>query len=239
MPHKHSVKIYVEDGHYHVYNRGVEKRNIFSDDQDYRVFLHLLKHYLSPKGKPEQHPLDSLTNVTLIRPRPLPKLDKEVKLLAYCLMPNHFHLLIKQKTKSGMPKLLRGLSTTYAMYFNKRHDRVGYLFQGNYKAVLIKKDPYLLHLSRYIHLNPKKMTGHRPGEPPARRGPTPVTKYKYSSYPYYLGKKKASWVKPKFILSYFDTSRGEPHLNKYLSYQEFVEINEEDPKEALGHFSID
>jgi len=113
------------------------------------------------------------------------------------------------------------------MYFNRRYKRVGYLFQGNYKAALILEDAHLLHLSRYIHLNPTKLTG-----------PSPVS-YPYSSYSYYLGKKKAPWVKPHFILTYFDNSRNHPNLNKYLSYQEFVEGNKSDPKEAIHALSID
>ena len=227
MPHKHTVKVYVENGYYHVYNRGVEKRDIFVDDQDYTVYLHLLKHYLSPTSKKEKHPLENFPKVTLIRPRPLTKLSKEIELLAYCLMPNHFHLLLKQITANGMTKLLRNISTTYATYFNRRHKRVGYLFQGNYKATLIQEDPHLLHVSRYIHLNPSELTRSDP------------VSYPYSSYPYYLGRKKASWVKPDFILSYFDTSRNQPELNKFLSYQEFVEQNEEDPREPINLLTID
>lgn len=227
MPHKHIVKAYVENGHYHVYNRGVEKRNIFSDKQDYTVFLHLLKYYLSPKRKDEIHPLTEHPNVTLVRPRPLANLHQEVDLLVYCLMPNHFHLLIKQTTKDGMPKLIRRLITTYVMYFNRRHKRVGPLFQSNYKAALIDKDPYLLHVSRYIHLNPAELTK------------SDLVNYPYSSYIYYLGYKQAPWIKPNFLLSYFDSSRNQPDLNLYLSYQEFVEINKEDPKETVSHFAID
>ncbi|OGY21086.1 MAG: hypothetical protein A3A65_03260 [Candidatus Chisholmbacteria bacterium RIFCSPLOWO2_01_FULL_49_14] len=227
MPHKHRVKVYVENGYYHAYNRGVEKRKIFKDDQDYKVFLYLLKYYLSPKQKDLKHPLAEIPEVSIIRPRPLTNMGKEIELCAYCLMPNHFHLLMKQKTKLGMPKFLQKLSTTYAMYFNRRYKRVGYLFQGNYKAALILEDAHLLHLSRYIHLNPTKLTG-----------PSPVS-YPYSSYSYYLGKKKAPWVKPHFILTYFDNSRNHPNLNKYLSYQEFVEGNKSDPKEAIHALSID
>lgn len=227
MPHKHRVKIYIENGHYHVYNRGVEKRDIFLDDQDYRVFLHLLKHYLSKRNRNNKHPLEDMPNITLIRPRPLINLRKKVELQAYCLMPNHFHLLIKQLTIDGMPQLLRKISTTYAMYFNGRYKRTGYLFQGNYKAALIEQDPHLLHLSRYIHLNPSKLTGSVP------------VSYPYSSYPYYLGKKRASWVKPNFILSYFDNSRNLPEYNKFLSYKEFVEINSKNPRKLIKHLTID
>ena len=223
MPHKHIVKTYVADGHYHVYNRGVEKRVIFLDDQDYRVFLHLLKYYLSPLKQDAKHPLSEIPNHTIVRPRPLSNLNEEVDLLAYCLMPNHFHFLIKQTTEEGMSKLLRRLATIYSMYFNKRHDRVGHLFQGIYKAALITEDPYLLHLSRYIHLNPVELTGLN------------LATYPYSSYPYYLGIKRAEWIKPDFILDIFKS----PNYSPFLSYEEFVVASAEDPREAVEKFSID
>lgn len=227
MPHKHIVKTYVAEGHYHVYNRGVEKRVIFLDDQDYRVFLHLLKHYLSPFKQDAGHPLSEIPDHTIVRPRPLSSLSEEVDLLAYCLMPNHFHLLIKQLTPDGMPKLLQRVSTTYSMYFNKRHDRVGHLFQGAYKAALITEDEYLLHLSRYIHLNPAELTG------------LDLVSYPYSSYPYYLDAKKAEWVKPEFILDSLKSYQGHPESKKFSSYREFVEVFQEDPQKTIGALGID
>lgn len=228
MPAKNSRKIYVNNGYYHTYNRGVEKRNIFLDDQDYTVFLHLLKYYLSPPPKNEnEHPLKDLPDIKMVRPRPLKNLNYEIELMAFCLMPNHYHLLIKQNSVDGMPKLIRRLTTTYSMYFNKRYDRVGYLFQGRYRAVMITKDSYLLHLSRYIHLNPAGLTG-----------PHPVS-YPYSSYPYYLGEKKSDWVKPDFILKYFNSQKLLPNLLSYPSYQKFVEGCPDDPGDILGNLILD
>lgn len=180
MPAKNSVKQFIEHGHYHIYNRGVEKRDIFLDKQDYLVFLHFLKKYLDPNlGSDPFWKYKSLTN--------------EVELLTFCLMPNHFHLLAKQITKNGITKLLRAICTNYVMYFNKKYERVGGLFQGKYKAVLVLDDIYLLHLSRYIHLNPPE-------------GSDPVN-YPYSSYQYYLGYKNSSWIKPEEILSFFKTAQ--------------------------------
>lgn len=226
MPAKNCLKTYVENGHYHVYNRGVEKRNIFLDDQDYRVFLHFLKFYLSPPKANFTHPLQETTDFKLTRIRDFSSLNNQVNLLAYCLMPNHFHLLLIQKTLTGMTKLLRSLSTNYAMYFNRKYQRVGHLFQGIYKAVLILKEPYLLHLSRYIHLNPSELTGMNP------------VKWPYSSYPYYLGKKKALWIDPEPILSFFKSARRTT-FKDILSYQSFIEDYQEDPKEMLGNLIIE
>ncbi len=225
MPSRNRVKQYVENSYYHVYNRGVEKRDIFIDDQDYRVFLHLLKFYLSPLNS-DKHPLTDLTGFVPVRVRPLANLYQEVELHCFCLMPNHFHLLIKQFSLSGMPNLLRRLLTTYSMYFNRRYDRVGHLFQGPYKAAIILDEPYLLHLSRYIHLNPKELTGSH------------LVSYLYSSYPYYLGDRKAQWLNTDFVLSFFKRSQ-DPILKGLNSYKEFVEDPSSDPKETLGNLVLE
>ncbi|MDZ7587215.1 MAG: transposase [Patescibacteria group bacterium] len=216
MPHKNTVKHFVENGVYHAYNRGVEKRKIFLDDQDYRVFLHLLKYYLSPIDAKTKHPIIETGNQPLLRPRPLKNLENEIELIAYCLMPNHFHLLLKQISIDGMTKLLRRIATTYALYFNRRYQRVGYLFQGHYKAVLIDNDPALLHISRYIHLNPQELTR------------MDLVSYPYSSYPYFLGLKTAGWIKPKLVLSLFNTS-----------YKEFVEKFADSPEKIIKEIVID
>lgn len=226
MPSRNTIKQYVEGGYYHVYNRGVEKRDIFLDDQDYRVFLNFLKTYLSPQEQ-FPHPLTNVTGLHLVRPRILKNFFSSVELLAYCLMPNHFHLLLKQNSKEGMPKLLQALGTSYSMYFNKKYQRVGALFQGTYKAVLIDHDSYLLHLSRYLHLNPLELTGLHP-----------VKQYPYSSYVYYLGEKNANWINPQPILNFFKTQQR-LSLRDFFSYQSFIEDYQEDTKEVIGRLAIE
>ena len=147
-------------------------------------------------------------------------------------MPNHFHLLLNQVSKESMRHFMQSLCTSYSMYFNKKYKRIGSLFQDIYKAALIVEDPYLLHLSRYIHLNPIELL----------TGPSPVSveKYPYSSYAYYLGKKQVMWINPKPILSFFKTQRRiNSTLQDFFSYQSFVEDYVEDPKEILGTLSID
>ena len=225
MPSKHTVKQYVEDGFYHIYNRGVEKRELFLDDQDYRVFLHLLKVYLSPV-EINKHPLTDLTGFKPVRFRPLSNLNKEVDLLCFCLMPNHFHLLIKQSSLDGMSKLLRRVSTTYALYFNQRYSRVGHLFQGIYKAAIVLDEPYLLHLSRYIHLNPLELTRINP------------VNYPYSSYSYYSGQKTCDWLNTEFILSFFKRV-NDPTVKGLRSYGEFVGGYLEDPRGIIGDLTLE
>jgi putative transposase len=142
-------------------------------------------------------------------------------------MPNHFHLLLKQISINGMTKLLRRILTTYSMYFNKRYKRVGHLFQGPYKAALVKDDSYLLHVSRYIHLNPLELKG------------IILFNYPYSSYKYFIGRAHAGWVKPNIILSYFDQSKLLPFLKHYPSYEEFVEGSSNNSKEIIGNLALE
>lgn len=209
MPSKNSLKIYVENGFYHVYNRGVEKRTVFEDDQDYKVFLRYLKEVLSPLDEQIPNTKVVMQGLSLqsVR-RPVKSYYGKIDMLAYCLMTNHFHFLIKQYEKSSLEGLMRSLMTRYSMYFNKKYKRVGTLFQGRYKAVSVKDDAYLLHLSRYIHLNPSENSSNLVNT--------------FSSYADYLGMSKTSWVKPTEIMSFFNnmTMVG---INKYNSYQKFVE----------------
>jgi len=198
MPSKNIVKHYVKGGYYHIYNRGVEKRIIFHDREDYTKFIFLVKLYLSPPDELSQE-------FPLLRPHIVQhNLYGNLQLLAFCLMPNHFHLLIHQKEIDAVTKFMRVLITSYSMYFNKRFERVGPLFQGVFKAVDVESDEYLLHLSRYIHLNPLD------------RGAS-LSDFQWSSYLYYLGEKEAKWLNTKIISDYFSSK------NDKLTYRSFVE----------------
>lgn len=214
MPSKNIVKTYVEGGHYHIYNRGVEKREIFLDEYDCKVFLYYLKMYLSPVEKL----LDELEPGARAQ-RFIPQnLSKEVDLLSFALMPNHIHLQIKQNTKYGIIKFMRRLITSYVMYFNKKYKRIGPLFQNAYKAVFIESDFQLLHLSRYIHLNSFDVRSK-------------INFSDFSSYPYYLSNKEASWLKPQEILNYFKEAKNLGSIN---SYKSFVENYKDDLEKIEG-----
>lgn len=226
MPSRNVYKIFVKDGFYHVYNRGVEKRKIFLDKQDYQVFLNNLKIYLSHPPDPKDLKSNFTLKGTTFKgiPRQPKNYYKKIELLAYCLMPNHFHLLIKQNDKNSMKDFMQSLIIKYSMYFNKKYKRVGQLFQGRYKAVLVDKDNYLLHLSRYIHLNPLKITSNLLGA--------------HSSYGDYLGNNKSEWVNTGILLKYFDNLTI-PEIRKYNSYRKFVEEYSVDSKNILGNLTIE
>ena len=217
MPAKNSIKIYSENGYYHIYNRGVEKRIIFQDDQDYAVFLSYLKTYLLPKNEEKLRNNLADPNITykeredILKQLRLKNFSETISLLAYCLMPNHFHFLIQQTSADAMDSFMKALCTRYAMYFNARYKRVGPLYQGVYKAVLVNSDEQLLYLTSYIHRNP---LGNLATKGENLRA---ILTKQPSSYPEYLGKQHTEWIHPEEILSFFS--------KKYstLSYPAFVE----------------
>lgn len=216
MPAKNRIKKYKEGGYYHIYNRGVDRREIFRDEQDYKTFLFTLKRYLEPylgevrEGFKKDRP-------SILTHKQRMSLDGEVDLLAYCLMPNHFHLLVKQRSKNGITKLVRRVCTNYSMYFNRKHGRKGVLFEGIYKAVMVTGEKQLINLSCYIHLNPVNVVKKRYGLIETVVG-SKAEEYLYSSYRKYLGLEQAAWVKPEGILGMIHGT----------SYREFVQSSGED-----------
>ena len=193
MPARNRVKEYVDDSYYHVYNRGVNRQKIFKTPGDYAVFLNLFKRYLSAKPTKDD------------KGRDYPWLHEEVKLLAFCLMPNHFHLLLYQTDPQAMTRLLSGVATSYTMYFNREYKRLGPLFQDVFKASLITNDAYLEHISRYIHLNPEN-----------------YLTWEFSSMSYYLKQKQATWIDPKPILELFEGTSYSKFLADYTDHRKML-----------------
>ena len=223
MPSKHRYKKYVEGGYYHVYNRGVAKQEIFLNSQDFKVFLKYIKDALTePKIEKVVFSLRGRTFKAM--PRPVKHFQEEIVLIAYCLMPNHFHFLLRQNKKDSMVGFMRSLVTRYVNYFNKKYDRVGPLLQGRYKGILITQDNYLLHLTRYIHLNPSEFTKD-------------LIKT-YSSYADYLGLRRTIWLKPASILKFFD-NKTIPEIIKINTYKDFVENYRKDSKQVLGEMALE
>ena len=174
MPSRNVLKQDAPHSYYHVYARGLNRQKIFREPADFEKFLHLFERYLSPS---ESYNVNGLS---------FPNYFNKVELLCFCLMPNHFHLLIYQHQLSEMTHFMRSLLTSYSMYFNKKYKRSGPLFESRYKASLISDDAYLEHVTRYIHLNPRDWRY-----------------YDYSSLPYYLQRISDDWIRPGRITSRF------------------------------------
>ncbi len=178
--------IFSIDEFYHIYNRGVDKRVIFLDDNDRVRFLRLL--YMCNGTKPviyrdvQNFPLDKIEVG-----------DKLVAIGAYCLMPNHFHILVKEITDGGLVKFMGKLLTSYSMYFNKRYERTGALFGNKFKSAHLDRDEYLKYIYSYIHLNPVKLIDpmwKERGILDLPRTEDFLKQYTFSSYRDYLGEKR-------------------------------------------------
>jgi putative transposase len=220
------IPIYTE-GVFHVFNRGVDKRNIFGDDRDHRRLFETISYYRFEQpirlaqsialssNKPSAPTLNELSSLEHGR-----KKRKLVEVISYCLMPNHFHLILKQLVDGGITEFMHRLGTSYTNFFNTKYQRSGSLFQGTFKAVLVETEEQLVHLSRYIHLNPLK-SSH------SNLTPKLLSSYHWSSFPEYLGKIKCGICDKDVIFSLFKNSKD---------YESFVlaKINEDETEKIKG-----
>lgn len=140
---------------YHVYNRGVEKRIIFQNSSDYKRFLILLYIANSDKQIHISNEIWYKGNIEDIFEKD--RGEQLVAIGAFCLMPNHFHLLITPLVDGGISKFMQKLQTGYSMYFNKKYDRIGGLFQGVFKSQYIDNDRFMKYIYAYLHLNHAKL----------------------------------------------------------------------------------
>ncbi len=198
---------FVNGQFYHIYNRGVEKRDIFEKKWDYSRLIKTIRYYqlLGPKPKLSRFLMGSIFK---------PDTNKKVvDIICYCLMPNHFHFLIKQLKAGGITEFISKISNSYTKYFNTKYNRIGPLLQGEFKAVLIKSDEQLIHISRYIHLNPI-----------ASFLVKDLNLYSWSSYKEYIEDTNGICNK-KDILSFFKSPKGyEKFVLDQVDYAQQLEI---------------
>ncbi len=213
MAAKNSLKVYSPNSYYHIYNRGVEKRPIFKNEQDYAVFMSYLKNYLTPKNEDELRKklcnpnLNYKEREKILKELRLNNFYEEITLIAYCLMKNHFHFLIKQKSANSIDKFMNSLGIRYTMYFNRKYKRAGPLFQDRFKANHIQGDEHLLNISFYVNLNKvleklqhfdKSLVVSKNDVEKLLEG---AERDPWSSYPVYLGLRDDHITQDKFILS--------------------------------------
>lgn len=204
MPSKNRIKQYLPESIYHVYNRGVEKRSIFNEPQDYKYFMGLFERYLEGTDNHNTQGLE------------YKNYSDRLEVVAFCLMANHYHIVLYQRDKKAMEEFMRSLMTAYSMYFNKKYSRVGSLFQDRYKAINIDTDPYAQWITAYVHRNPQNSWEKHP----------------YSSFHDYCGTPQHTWVKPARILDFFDSP---------IEYKDFVrkvDINKDGPYD-VGYFTAE
>lgn len=179
----------MSESYYHVYVRGNNKQKLFIECYDYKYFLKLFDRYFS------KDQVISKTGVVY------PNFLNEIEIIAYCLMSNHFHLMIYQNDVPYLEKFMRSIMTSYSKYYNLKYKRTGSVFESRYKASRIDQESYLQHITRYIHLNPRGWA-----------------RYRYSSLKYYRDGKEPDWLHSNRILEQFSSRQN---------YMDFVSDYEE------------
>ena len=203
---------------YHLYNRGSNKMPIFLDDSYKKRFIKLL--FVCNSKKP--------VVFKTIQGLPLDEIDRGETLVdigSYCLMPNHFHLLIREKMENGISLFMEKLSTAYSMYFNKKNERTGGLFEGTFKAIYANDDDYLKYLFTYIHLNPIKIIDpnwKEEGIKDKNKAKEFLREYVFSSYMDYLGadRPESGIINKQAFPDYFSTQQDFNYtINDWLSFK--------------------
>ncbi len=211
--------IFANQHFYHIYNRGVDKRDIFMDEADCWRFVKSLCLFndstREAEGSIAREECDLLASS-----------EPFVRIHAFCLMPNHFHLLVEQVIDGGISMFMHRLCGGFTKYFNKRYERVGALFSGTFKGKQVDDDHYLQHLTRYIHLNPINLLGIPVGDNPINR----LQDYRWSSYADYFGRKSYPFVETSFILNFF-RDRNE--------FVEFTKSWKQSVNDQIGHLYFD
>ena len=214
---------------YHVLNRGVDKRKIFMNDKDYFRFIHDLFEFNDE---------DKVLNVDFRFRRPTIDVGRQyiehkkremlVDVLAFCLMPNHYHLVLSPRVENGIPLFMKKLNGGYSNYFNKKHERTGTLFEGRYKSIRIESQAHFIHLPYYIHLNPLDMFAPewREGELKDYKGSIKfLDSYRWSSHLDYLGIKNfPSVLNMKHLAEIFESNKDYQKLVE--NYLKDIQIDE-------------
>ncbi|TSC84548.1 MAG: hypothetical protein G01um101416_1062 [Microgenomates group bacterium Gr01-1014_16] len=210
--------------YYHVFNRGVEKRPIFTEKRDYiraqsTIFYYKHSHPPVKYSKYLSTPRDQRSKLNAA----LSQSAKDVAILSYCLMPNHFHFLLRQESENGIPQFISKFSNSYTKYFNTKHTRVGPLLQGTFKAVIVESEEQLIHLSRYIHINPVVSSLIKKID---------LVSYPWSSMHEYITPTTYNLSDPSVIISIFrSTSKYLEFCQNHLAYAEELE--------RIKHLTID
>lgn len=210
--------------YYHLYNRGVDKRTVFTCEAEYKRFASYLRVLNDARAPRLTY---NIRRDHLLEAKPLKMREPLVAIGAYCLMPNHFHIYATPLVEGGISKFMQRLQTAYTMYFNEKHERSGSLFQGTFKARHVHDDAYAKYLFSYIHLNPAKLKEPEWKSLRARdlRGLRAFLRtYKFSSLGEYMRKEHVI-TNPSEFPDYFSDSREvDDHIDLWLQSREFLEV---------------
>lgn len=182
---------------YHVFNRGIDHRPTFTDMREYNRALEVLSYYrfASPSKKLSYFLLLASDERMKIIDNMKNKSQRLIEIVAFCLMPNHFHFLLKQLSHNGISEFMSNFQNSYTRYFNTKNERTGPLFLDQFKAVRIETDEQFIHVSRYIHLNP--LTSY------VIKDFDSLKRYPWSSFKDYVVENPDSVCSTKTVLDYF------------------------------------
>ena len=184
---------FIKDRYYHLYNRGTNRNKIFFETENYLFLLKKLSKY---------------------------KNEFDIDIIAYCLMPNHYHFLLRQNSENLISYFMQRVFNSYTKAINKKYNRSGTLFEGKYKAIYVDKENYLIHLCRYIHRNPLEA-----------KLVDKLEDWEFSNYIDWIGKRNGKLIDRNFINERFDD---------ITKYKEFVNIEKEyQPPKNFGSIIID
>lgn len=192
MPKKLIVREFEENGFYHILNRGNNKQVIFRETEDLDYFLELIKIYTTPAKKKTGR-----------------NFYQQIEIISYCLMSNHFHILLHQIPKQAFSEFMHCISVQYTRYFNIKYNHVGHLFQGTFQARHIENSEDLLNVSKYIHNNAKDICKD-------------ILRYKYSSAAVYVGKReKSEWLYTQYIFDILEGNFGVEKNKLFSTYKKY------------------
>jgi putative transposase len=200
---------------YHIYNRGVDKRDIFTNNSDRYRFIHDLYEF-NDKNPVVNMNYKFSKSIEVELPINQPR-EKLVEICSFCMMPNHFHLMLRQISNNGISEFMRKLGTGYTNYFNKKYERSGALFQGRYKFILMKNETQFINLPFYIHFNPLKLVypdWKDKGVGDIKKAIDYLQDYRWSSFKDFIGEKNfPSLLDQSFLSEYFVDLK---YVNKFL-----------------------
>ena len=205
---------------YHLYGRGTDKRIVFLKTKDYERFISLLYIFNNTKTV---H-VSNLSKAALEDVLNLKKEENLVKITSYCLMPNHFHILAQETREGGISKFMQKVMTGYTMFFNKKYERTGALFESSFKSIHVNNDDHLKYLLAYIHLNPVKTVDplwKEKGISNKNKAKEFLKQYRYSSLSDYSGgeRNESKIIDKDTLPEYFENFTGfEKYLDFWLNY---------------------
>lgn len=221
MPSNRKI-VFANGEYYHLFNRGVERRPVFTNKWEFSRAMDLVYFYRFDKPPLRYSKYLALNEgqrqIFLVSLK-----EKSVEIVAFCLMNNHFHFLVKQVKDHGVSKFMANFMNSYTKYFNTKYQRVGHLFQGAFKAVHVESDEQLLHLSRYIHLNPVTSFKVKPEE---------LKNYQWSSYSSYIRNSDVYFVDKDVVMNFF---------KKPAKYESFVldDVDYAKKLKSIDHLRIE